>query len=148
MAFDPWTAALDMGKAAIERLWPDPNKRAEELRKLEELRQAGDLARLQAHVSLLTGQMEINKAEGQHKSLFVAGWRPAVGWIGGFSLAYAAILEPLMRFIATIAGYEGTFPEIDTNLTLQVLLGMLGLGAMRSFDKTKGVQTDCLGDRQ
>lgn len=147
MSFDPWTAALDIGKAAIERIWPDPNKRAEQLQKLKELEQKGDLAELQAHVQLLTGQMEINKIEAQHKSLFVAGWRPACGWIGGISFAYAAIIEPLMRFVATLAGYEGEFPVLDTTLTMQVLLGMLGLGIMRSVDKRKGVQTDALSSK-
>lgn len=144
MSFDPATALLEVGKIAIEKIWPDETKRAEELRKLKALAQKGDLALLDAQVKLMLGQIEINKQEAQSKSLFVAGWRPAVGWIGGLAFAYAAIIEPLARFIATMRGYTGDFPQIDTALTIQVLLGMLGLGIMRSFDKKNGVQTDSL----
>lgn len=144
MSFDPLSALFDLGKSAIDKIWPDPVKRAEEVRKLEEMRQRGDLAGLNAQVQLLTGQLEINKTEAAHKSIFVAGWRPFVGWVCGFALAYAAILEPLMRFGATMYGYTGDFPVIDTSITMQVLLGMLGLGAMRTREKEKGVHRDAL----
>ncbi len=141
MSFDPLSAAFDLGKVAIEKIWPDQTKRAEELRKLEELRQTGDLAQLSAHVKLLTGQIEINKIEAASDNWFVAGWRPFVGWVCGFALAYAAVLEPLLRFVAKMCDYAGTFPVIDTTLTLQVLLGMLGLAGMRTREKEKGVTT-------
>ena len=90
-------------------------------------------------IKLDLAQIEVNKAEAASLSLFVAGWRPAIGWICGAGLAYAAILEPLARFMAQVGfGYSGAFPSIDTTLTMQVLLGMLGLGAMRSVEKVKG----------
>ena len=145
MSFDPLSAIFDLGKTAIEKIWPDPTKRAQEVRMLEELKQRGDLAELDAHVKLIMGQMGINAEEAKHKSILVAGWRPFVGWVGGFSLAYVSILEPLMRFTATMVGYEGAFPVIDTTLNMQVLMGMLGIAGMRSFDKTKGTQTDSIG---
>ena len=144
MSFNPLSALFDVGKLAIEKIWPDPTKRAQELRLLEELHQKGDLAQLQAKVTLLQGQMAINMEEAKHKSVFVAGWRPFVGWVGGFSLAYVSILEPFMRFVATMFGYDGEFPVIDTAQTIQVLMGMLGIGAMRSYDKGKGTQTDSI----
>jgi hypothetical protein len=142
MSFDPATALFELGKTAIEKIWPDPTKRAQELRKLETLKQKGDLAVLDAHVKLMLGQIEINKEEAKSKSIFVAGWRPGVGWICALSLFYIAIVEPLSRLIATLQGYEGPFPQIDTTITLQVLMGMLGLTVARSFDKMKGTQTD------
>tara|TARA_R110002096_G_scaffold192812_1_gene374521 strand:- start:149 stop:580 length:432 start_codon:yes stop_codon:yes gene_type:complete len=139
MSFDPLSALFDIGKVAIEKIWPDPTKRAQELRLLEEMKQRGDLEEMNAQVKLLTGQMEINKVEAASSNWFVAGWRPFVGWVCGFALAYAAILEPLMRFIASVNDYTGKFPIIDTTITMQVLLGMLGLGAMRTREKEKGV---------
>ena len=143
MSFDPLSALFDLGKTAIDKIWPDPIKRAEELRKLEELKQSGDLARLQAEVSLMLGQIEVNKVQAEHPSVFVAGARPAVMWIGAFGLAYAAIIEPLARFVAAVCfGYDGIFPQLDTTITMQVLFGILGLGAYRSFEKVKSVQTD------
>lgn len=143
MSFDPLSALFDLGKTAIDKIWPDPVKRAEELRKLEELKQSGDLARLNAEVNLMLGQIDVNKAQAQHPSVFVAGARPAVMWIGAFGLAYAAIIEPLARFVAAVCfGYAGAFPELDTTITMQVLFGVLGLGAYRTFEKTKDVQTN------
>ena len=144
MSINPLDALFELGKSAIDKIWPDPIKRAEEYRLLEQMKQDGDLARLSAQVKLLTGQLEINKAESSHKSVFVAGWRPFVGWVCGFSLAYVSMLEPLMRFIAKLCGYTGTFPVIDTNLTMQVLLGMLGLVAARTREKEKGVHKNTL----
>ena len=90
----------------------------------------------------MTAQTDTNKIEAASNSVFVAGWRPFCGWIGGCGLAYAAIIEPTARFVATVmVGYTGDFPAIDTTVTMQILFGMLGLGAMRSYDKAKGVET-------
>ena len=112
----------------------DPTKMAEIERDLQTLENA-----------LLTGQMKINEVEAAHPSVFVSGWRPMVGWTGAVALAYIAIVEPLLRLAATLYGYDGTFPAIDTSITLQVLLGMLGIGGMRSFDKLKGTDTKQVG---
>ena len=140
MSFDPLTAAFDLGKIAIEKLFPDKTKRAEEMRKLEEMRQNGDLAQLNAHVQLMLAQIKVNEQEAKSDNWFVAGWRPFVGWVCGFALAYSAILEPFMRFIAvTCMDTVPTFPVIDTTITMQVLLGMLGLAGMRTREKEKGV---------
>ena len=144
MSLDPLTAALDVGKSLIEKIWPDPVKQSEQIRKLKELHQKGDLALLNAEVQLLLGQINVNTAEANHKSIFVAGWRPFVGWVCGFGLLYASVIEPLMRFIATVNDYTGTFPVLDTTITMQVLLGMLGLGLMRTKEKEKGTHKDSL----
>lgn len=135
MSLDPISAALDIGGKLIDRLWPDPTQAAQAKLELIKLQQSGELAEI-------TAQTDINKAEAASNSVFVAGWRPFCGWIGGCGLAYAAIIEPTARFVATVmVGYTGDFPAIDTTVTMQVLFGMLGLGAMRSYDKVKGVET-------
>lgn len=141
MSIEPVSALIDLGTTLIKTIWPNKSEQAEQLRLLEALRQKGDLAILNAHVQAMVGQLEINKVEASHPSIFVAGWRPFVGWVGGFSLAYVGLLEPLMRFISLLSGYDGVFPEIDTALTIQVLMGMLGIGVMRTYDKTKGTDT-------
>ncbi len=87
-----------------------------------------------------SAQTEINKIEAASGSLFVSGGRPFVVWVCAFALAYAAVIEPIARFVATVGfAYSGPFPVIDTDLTMQVLLGLLGLGAYRSVEKIKGV---------
>ena len=131
---DPISALLNIGNTLITKLFPDPAQAAQAQLELLKLQQNGDLATMVA-------QTDINKVEAASSSMFVAGWRPFVGWVGGFGLAYAAILEPILRLIATLNGYTGEFPVIDTTITMQILFGLLGLGAMRSYDKMKGVAT-------
>ena len=83
-------------------------------------------------------QISVNVEEAKSTRMFIAGWRPFVGWVCGSSLLYVGILEPIARFIATVAfAYQGKFPVIDTTVTIPVLLGMLGLGAMRTTEKIK-----------
>ena len=90
-------------------------------------------------IKLQLAQIGVNENEAKSTSIFVSGWRPAVGWIGALALAYSSIFEPLLRFITQVGfSYTGTFPAINSDLTMQVLLGILGLGAMRSFDKKQG----------
>lgn len=84
---------------------------------------------------LSKGQLEVNKVEAAHKSLFVSGWRPAIGWICGFALMYSTILAPIL-------GIWFTVPPVDSSLLTSVLMGMLGLGAMRTVEKTKSVARD------
>lgn len=92
-------------------------------------------------IQLQLAQIAVNTEEAKSTNWFVAGWRPAVGWVGAFSLAYAAIIEPIARFTANVMyHYAGPFPVIDTNLTMQVLMGLLGLGAMRTYEKSKGAE--------
>ena len=91
-----------------------------------QLEMAGKLAEVQA---------KINEAEASHRSVFVAGWRPFIGWVCGIGLGYAVFLEPLLRFTFTVKGWTMDFPEINTNVTMQVLLGMLGLAGARSYEK-------------
>lgn len=136
---------------AIGRIWPDPQKQAEELRKLRELEQKGDLAELNAHVELLTGQLRINEKEANHKSVFVAGWRPFIGWVGGSAMAYQFIVYPLLLWMTSLlVGFDvlpSTFnapPVLETGALFSIVTAMLGIGAMRSIDKRAGVQTDAI----
>lgn len=162
MSLDPLSAAFDLGKTAIERIWPDPVKRAEEMRKLEEIRQQGDLAQLNAHVQLMLGQIGINTVEAQHKSLFVAGWRPGIGWVGVVSLACLYIPKALVMTAAwsyqtyllfsnfdpsTGAAFPAmpAFPDLGVTDLIGLLMSMLGVGIMRSIDKANKVQTDRIG---
>jgi len=86
------------------------------------------------------GQMEVNKAEAQSGSIFKGGWRPFIGWTCGAAFAYHFILQPFLVFIITAAGLDmPALPDFDMESLMPVLLGMLGLGGMRSFEKSKGV---------
>jgi hypothetical protein len=128
---------LAFGKTLIERVFPDPAAQAAAQLELARLAQTGELAHLAADTDLAKGQLQINAAEATSANLFVSGWRPAIGWTCGAAFAYVSIVEPLARFVATMSGYSGAFPLIDTNITLQVLMGLLGLGAFRTIEKLK-----------
>jgi hypothetical protein len=130
---DPITAILNIGNTLINKLFPDPAEAAKAQLALLKMQQDGELAAMVA-------QTDINKVEAASQSIFVAGWRPFCGWVGGAGLAYAAIVEPLMRLLASLYGYTGNFPAIDTTITMQILFGLLGLGAMRSYDKAAEIK--------
>jgi hypothetical protein len=91
---------------------------------------------------LAKGQIEVNKAEAAHKSLFVAGWRPAVGWVCVFGMAGNFITIPITNMILELMESSVTVPLIPTGEMMPVLMGMLGLGAMRTAEKVKGVQRE------
>ena len=89
---------------------------------------------------LAKGQLEINKTEAQHRSIFVAGWRPFVGWTCGVALAWHFVLAPFIMFFSAYFGVElPKLPTFDMESLLTVLMGMLGLGGLRTFEKFKGI---------
>jgi hypothetical protein len=89
---------------------------------------------------LAKGQLEINKAEAQHRNIFVAGWRPFIGWTCGVALAWHFVISPFVIFGASMAGFElPELPEFDMGSLMTVLMGMLGLGGLRTFEKVKNI---------
>ena len=103
---------------------------------------AHDLATMadQHAQELAKGQLEINKAEASHRSIFVAGWRPFIGWTCGIALMAHFVLFPSTDFVTAYMGLEiPPMPAFDMDSLMTVLLGMLGLGGMRSFEKMKGL---------
>jgi len=135
----PLGAILDIGSKLVDKFFPDPQQAEQAKLKLLEMQQNGELAQLAAATDLAKLQIQTNLEEAKSTNWFVAGWRPFVGWICGAGLAYVAIFEPVARFVAKVFfNYAGDFPVINTDLTMQVLMGVLGLGAMRSVEKVKG----------
>ena len=132
MARDPISAALDLGNTLITRIFPDPAQADAAKLKLLELQKNGELA-------AMTAQTDINKEEAKSSSLFVSGWRPAIGWVCALALAYQYLLRPLGGTIASIFGVTiPPLPGLDDNLW-QLMMGMLGMGGLRTFEKVQGV---------
>ena len=84
-------------------------------------------------------QISINKIEAGHKSLFVAGWRPSVGWVCSIAMAYHFILAPMIEFAVNIAGIQVTLPEFDFSQLSTILMAMLGMAGLRTYEKQKKV---------
>ena len=122
---------FELGRSIIDRFFPDPAEKAAAELELLKLTQAGDLQKI-------IGQLEINAREAAHPSMFVAGWRPGAGWVGVAGLFYAAIGQPVFMWVASIKGWPEP-PPVDAELLLYVLGGMLGLGTLRTVEKSKGV---------
>lgn len=115
------------------RFIPDKTARAEAKEQFE-----GRI--LNALTSLVQGQLIINQKEAEHGSIFVAGWRPFIGWVCGAALVWNFIIRPLVSWAAFIYGadLEG-MPELNTPELTTILLGMLGLGGLRTYEKRLGV---------
>ena len=103
-----------------------------------------ELAKIDA--SLLAAQMEVNKAEAGHTSIWVAGWRPACGWVGAAAMAYQFLLYPFMVWAWALMQAKGWIhtslahpPMLDTDALWVILTGMLGIAGARTFEKVKGV---------
>lgn len=118
-------AAKDVREAITGDIPAD--KKAEIELKLAELENAS-----------MNAQNEVNKIEASSSSVFVAGWRPAVGWICAAGLFYGTIGKPFIEMIALLFGYSGGFPAIDGETLNTTLFGMLGLGLFRTAEKIKG----------
>jgi Holin of 3TMs, for gene-transfer release len=119
-------AVASLAENVIGRFFPD---------KTEEER-----AKLAAALTELQGQLDTNKVEASSDSMFVAGWRPFVGWVCGSGFAIQFVVGPLLQWLSTVIGGKPIiFPPLDLGTMMPLLLGMLGLGGMRSWEKQQGV---------
>lgn len=109
----------------IDRIWPNKTEQ--------------ERAEMQAAVMMVQGQLDTNKAEAASSSAFVAGWRPFIGWVCGAGCAWNWVGLPVANFVLAFAGYPLGLKPADLSEMMPLLLGMLGLGGLRTFEKTKGV---------
>ncbi len=97
-------------------------------------------AKLTEHLAKIDlAQLDINKQEAAHRSIFVAGWRPFIGWSCGLALAWTYVVTPILQFTLAQTGYLVDLPAMDMSQMMPVLMGMLGLGGLRTFEKYKNV---------
>ncbi len=119
-------------------LIPDSNERAR-------AKEAAEMQMIAAMTTLVQGQLEINKVEAAHHSVFVAGWRPALGWVSAIAFGYSFIIHPLLQWAAV------TFPAVPVDIQqlpdlqigelMTLTLGMLGLGGLRTYEKRVAIDT-------
>ncbi len=126
------TALLPALGTLIDRLIPD---RAAAERAKAEMEQQLVSAANQAALA----QVEVNKVEAAHSSVFVAGWRPSIGWVCAAGLAWAFVLAPIASWALVVLGIRAELPAIHTDYLLELVLAMLGIGGLRTFEKLRGV---------
>ena len=128
-----WTALIAPVTSLLDKFIEDKdqkNKLAHEI---------ATMAEKQSHEANMI-QAETNKEEAQHRSVWVAGWRPFIGWVCGFALAWHFVLSPVVLFFAAWFNVVlPALPSFDMGSLMTVLMGMLGLGGLRTFEKTKGI---------
>ena len=122
---DPVTAGLGLVDTFVNKFVKDKDLAAK-------LKAQAKSEEFSGELSLLVGQLEINKAEASHASVFVSGWRPFCGWVCGMALLYSFILSPFLDIWLDV-------PKLEMGDLMTVLLGMLGLGGLRTHEKTKSV---------
>lgn len=132
MALDPVSAVLEVGGKLIDRLWPDPVQAANAKLELVKMQQAGDL-------QVMVGQMSVNAEEAKSASVFTSGWRPFIGWVCGTACAWNWVGISVLNSVTTVFGYNVVLKMADISAMLPILLGMLGLGGLRTLEKINGV---------
>jgi hypothetical protein len=124
---------LDIGKTLLDRFVPDPEAKRQAEAEFLSMAMQGELKQVIA-------QLEINAKEAAHPSMWVAGWRPAVGWVGALGLFYATIGQPVLAWVSAARGWPVP-PDLNVDLLWVTLSGMLGIGGLRTYEKAKGVAT-------
>jgi holin (3TMs family) len=128
---NPITTIVSIGEKLIERFIPDPKAKAEALQKLAEMQQSGDL-------QVIANQVELDKLDAASTDKFQSRWRPFIGWVCGSALAIQLAVGPLIVWGTTLAGHPVPLPIMQTELLTTLLVGMLGLGGMRTVEKLNG----------
>lgn len=131
-------ALIPVLSQVLDKVFPDKEAADAAKLKLLEMQQTGELAGLSAAVELAKAQAEVNKTEAGSDGVYKGGWRPAIGYVCAIALAYNYVLYPLLVFILAYTMPEVKVPAsvIDDNLW-ELIMGMLGLGAMRSWEKSR-----------
>ncbi len=138
MAF-PLLTLLPVVEKIFDKVFPDPQAAADAKLKLLELQQSGELAQLAADTDLAKGQMAINQVEAASTDRFASRWRPFIGWVCGVAFAYHFLLQPFLVFLLAMFGQVVELPKFDMEGLNTVLMGMLGLGGLRTVERVKGI---------
>ena len=123
MAID--TAIVGLVETVVNKIWPDKSEQ--------------ERAQMTAALALVQGQLDINKVEAASPTAFTSGWRPAIGWICGAAFSIQFVFGPLAVWGSRLYGHPVDFPAMDMGEMMPVLLGMLGLSGLRTFEKVKSV---------
>ncbi len=122
----------------VNKFIPDPAQKAAAIQEHEKLVQEMNLAILNADKEIATAQIEVNKVEAASENLFVSGARPFILWVCGIALAYHFVLQPLITFVLAAFDHMIVLPVFDMDTLNTVLMGLLGLGGLRTVEKTIG----------
>ena len=130
--------AIAAGLKIIDKVIPDPQAKAQAILEAQRMKQAGEFKEIDTALAEAQMQADVNKVEAGNANLFVSGWRPFIGWVCGSAFAWHFIGAPLFVWVAGLIGSHAPMPNIEMSDLFTLLLGMLGLGSMRTVEKLKG----------
>jgi hypothetical protein len=118
--------------SVLDKIIPDNNAK-------EQAKQQIEKALIDNAAQINLTQAETNKIEAAHRSIFVSGWRPFLGWVSGFGFAWVFVASPVIRWILALNEINVTLPELQTDVLMELTLAMLGLASLRTWEKSKGL---------
>lgn len=137
---DPVSSIISLVTTTVSRLWPDKSEAGRVQAEIIKKQLAAELQKELAQTELLKGQLEINKIEAANPSVYVSAWRPFIGWVCGLAFAWQYFLCPILTFLLVVSGHPiPQLPVLGIEVMMPVLMGMLGLGGLRTYEKYKGV---------
>lgn len=116
----------------LDRIIPDKNAK-------EKAKQEIEKTLIDNAVALNLAQAETNKIEASHRSVWVAGWRPCLGWVAALGFAWMFVAQPIAQWLILLTGHEIPLPDFQTEALLELTFAMLGLAGLRTYEKQKGL---------
>ena len=135
-----WLALVPAISKLLDKIIPDPQARENAKLELMKVENEQILQQMQLELAADTNQTQIDQEEAKNPQLFVSGWRPFIGWVCGVAFAYHFVAQPLLAFIMANSGGKAVLPDFDMQELTTVLMGMLGLGSLRTIEKIKNVK--------
>lgn len=127
-----WGPVISVVSSVLDRVIPDKNAKEKAAQEIEK-------ALIDNAAQLNLAQAETNKVEASHRSVWVAGWRPCLGWVAALGFAWVFVLQPLVMWMIALSGVEVPLPEFHTDALLELTFAMLGLAGLRTYEKQKGI---------
>jgi hypothetical protein len=135
MGFDPVSAISDLVTTVVGKIFPDANKKLD----VQEAKDAAKAAIVEmgqkGELDQVLGQLNINLEEAKSQNVFIAGWRPFIGWVCGAAFGWQYVIGPMVSWVATLMGHPVIIPKMDLAEMMPIMGGMLGLGSLRTFEK-------------
>jgi len=138
MGFDPISTIGGLVNTIVDKIFPDANKKIDAQEAKVAVAAVIEQMKLKGELDMVLGQLAINQEEARSQSVFVAGWRPFIGWVCGFAIGYYYVAQPFLIWGFSLFEINTTMPTLELGELMTLLLGMLGLAGLRSYDK----QTD------
>ena len=132
-----WPMLIPALSKLLDKLIPDPAARENARLELMKMEREQDLEEFKLALTADQMQADINKQEASSDNLFVAGWRPFIGWVCGVAFAYHFVAQPLLAFALANTGHTVALPQFQMDELSTVLMGMLGLGGLRTIEKLR-----------